>query len=69
MKRTAWLLFAAAFIAMLAGFFYLTGAVRSNQLTRQHDASCAEQGLPNDGCCRVGRAWVCPLAIKEPNDE
>lgn len=69
MKRTTWLLFAAAFAGMMVGFFHVTSSAKSNKLTRQHASACAEQGLPNDGCCRVGRAWVCPVSTEESNHE
>ena len=59
--------------AMLAGlgmFLYEVHAGReSRELTRQHSLCVAEQGLRADECCRVGQTWVCPLAMKESNDE
>jgi hypothetical protein len=60
----------AAMLAGLAVFVYDVHAGReSRELTRQHRDCTAEQGLRADQCCRVGRAWVCPLAMKESNDE
>lgn len=53
----------AAMLAGLGMFLYDVHAGReSRELTRQHRNACAEQGLPATECCRVGGAWVCPLA-------
>jgi hypothetical protein len=59
----------AAMLAGLAMFIAERQAhLVSKAMTQQHESACAEQGLPSDACCRVGRAWVCPLVMKEPND-
>lgn len=55
--------------SMLAGlgmFLHERSAHQSSVLTRQHRMACAEQGLPATECCRVGRAWVCPINMREP---
>ena len=73
MSRTEIACVITMFAAMLAGlgmFLYEVHAGReSRELARQHSLCVAEQGLRADECCRVGQAWVCPLAMKEPNDE
>lgn len=60
----------AAMLAGLAIFIVERNAhLESGSMTRQHRIACAEQGLPATECCRVGRAWVCPLAMKESNND
>lgn len=60
----------AAMLAGLAIFVVERNAhLESKSMTQQHRAACAEQGLPSDACCWVGRAWVCPLDRKETNHE
>jgi len=60
----------AAVLTGLGLFLYDMHAGReSRELARQHSLCVAEQGLPSDACCWIGRAWVCPLAMKESNDE
>jgi hypothetical protein len=60
----------AAMLAGLAMFIVERNAhLESKAMAQQHRDACAEQGLPATACCWVGRAWVCPLAMKESNDE
>lgn len=59
--------------AMLAGLVMFLVEINSHResksMIRQHSLCVAEQGLRADECCRVGQTWVCPLAMKESNDE
>lgn len=56
----------AAMIAGLVMFLVEINSHReSKSMIRQHAICVAEQGLPSDACCWIGRAWVCPLEIKD----
>lgn len=36
--------------------------IQSRELSRQHREACTATGRSLDECCRIGGAWVCPLA-------